>query len=162
MGKFNPNEICHVVFNTETGETSIFPDDHYQKYKSSTFRSRFKGTRQECINWMKDREPNGLHDSLTEIKEQLFDAPVEVKEAFNSIVGYFDTNSDLYEIQALDLDSGGIISSRRRGISKSEVLKSFKEAPANRIKNLKYIKVFKYPEEKSLQQEHYNELRSYS
>jgi len=31
---------------------------------------------------------------LKEIKEKLFDAPSEVKEAFNSIVRYFDFNDD--------------------------------------------------------------------
>jgi len=41
-----------------------------------------------------------MHNILQELKEQLFDAPVEVKEAFNSIVSYFDveyTYKDLYE-----------------------------------------------------------------
>jgi len=32
-----------------------------------------------------------MYTELQSIKEQLFDAPVEVKKAFNSIVGYFDT-----------------------------------------------------------------------
>jgi len=33
---------------------------------------------------------------LKEIKEELFDAPSEVKEAFNTVVSYFDDKEDLY------------------------------------------------------------------
>lgn len=36
-----------------------------------------------------------MYSTLQEIKEQLFDAPVEVKEAFNNVVGYFSYKNPL-------------------------------------------------------------------
>jgi len=39
-----------------------------------------------------------MYNTLNEIKEQLFDAPVDVKEAFNSIVEYFDLFKKYYVI----------------------------------------------------------------
>ena len=51
-----------------------------------------------------------LFDNIKEIKEQLFDAPVEVKKAFNDVVKYFSNDSRLwciYDLKEAKVDKKG-------------------------------------------------------
>mgnify|MGYP003088325408 CR=1 FL=1 len=41
-----------------------------------------------------------LFDNIKEIKEQLFDAPVEVKKAFNDVVKYFSNDAQKVRVKS--------------------------------------------------------------
>jgi len=77
-----------------------------------------------------------MYNTLNEIKEQLFDAPIDVKEAFNSIVRYFDDDSE-YWIEEFKFTSNPNSSKNGpRVISTAKWKNRYKTKPANPRKGL--------------------------
>lgn len=80
----------------------------------------------------------GVMKTFSDIKEQLFDAPVEVKQAFNTLVTFFaDEDKDKYIYGIVDKD-GNLLSdvSGDRGKLDEELKSKFSEVQGARVARL--------------------------
>jgi len=91
MGKIDPKATYYLVeFKDNHDEVRLVSEAHYQRYKED-FKLLYKGTHEQCLNYARTTPTISFrfYDDLQRVKEQLFDAPIEVKEAFNTVVRYF-------------------------------------------------------------------------
>jgi hypothetical protein len=85
-----------------------------------------------------------LFDNLGEIKEQLFDAPTEIKHAFNDVVQYFSYTKTWYVI----CETNGNPRFRDHvstGKSAADVENEYKKAIEEGYINLKVLRVKAFP-----------------